>query len=44
MNNFTGIIVRKDGEELARMNCTSEADTAGFATLAGQLQTVGYID
>jgi hypothetical protein len=44
MNNFTGVIVQKDGEELARLGCRTEADTTGFAALAGQLQAVGYAD
>lgn len=42
MNNFTGVLVHKDGEELARLPCTDGA--AHFASLVGSLQSMGYVD
>lgn len=44
MNNFTGVVVQKDGQELARLPCTSEPVLSGFSGLQQQLSAVGYLD
>ncbi len=44
VNNFTGVVVKKDGQEVARLGCSNDPQTTGFAALAGQLQAIGYND
>jgi hypothetical protein len=44
MNNFIGVVVHKDGQEIARLPCVEEASVAGFSGLQGQLQSIGYLD
>jgi hypothetical protein len=44
MNNFVGVVVQKNGEELARLPCVDEPMTHGLTELRGRLQTIGYVD
>ena len=43
-NNFTGVVVRHNGDELGRLPCIGEPTTDGLATLQSQLRTIGYDD